>query len=84
MEPNTPNTEEVTLEDFPHLFTKQKCEDAINILLLDGYTMIEACIDVCTTHNIDLEDLGKFLSKAHRAELLNDATRLNLIQKARQ
>jgi hypothetical protein len=73
--------ETISIEDFPNLFTKQRCEQEVEYYQSLGLSLVDSLLEISKKYQLEPEDMAKFLSKQMKAKLYDEAQRLNLLSK---
>lgn len=78
---NMPESNEVKKALDANFLTKEKFADDIEHLVLDtNMNYIDAIVEYCTTKGIELESVGKLVSKPLKEKLRYDADQLNYLK----
>ena len=79
--PTMPDTNEVKKALEAKFLNKDAFADAIEHLVLDtGMNYIDAIVEYCSKNNIEIESIGKLVSKPLKEKLRYDATVLNYLK----
>lgn len=63
------------------MLTKQKFTKMIEQVVKEkGLAYLEAVVYICDKNNIEVEDVGKFISPAIKTKIQGEATKLNMMQ----
>ena len=76
-----PDSNEVKKAMDANFLTKEKFAEDIEHLVLDtGMNYIDAIVEYCAVNNIELETIGKLVSKPLKEKLRVDADQLNYLK----
>ena len=76
-----PDSNEVKKAMNANFLTKEKFAEDIEHLVLDtGMNYIDAIVEYCTINNIEVETIGKLVSKPLKEKLRVDADHLNYLK----
>ena len=77
-----PNSNEVNKAMEDNFLSKDRFASEIESLVLKTkMNYIDAIVEYCTQHNIELENVGKLISKPLKEKLKYDAQELNFLKK---
>ena len=71
----------ITIQDFPKLFSKQRCETLLDSWVSGGGGVMDGCLHICKENNIDPSDIGKFIPKKYKELLRAEGERLHMLTK---
>ena len=77
--PNSDKVSEALNKKF--LNKEQFAEDVESLVLKTKMNYIDAIVEYCTTNNIEVESVGKLVSKPLKEKLRYDATELNYLKR---
>ena len=77
-----PNSNEISEALSSKFLSKEKfAEDIEALVLKTNMNYIDAIVEYCTTNNIEVESVGKLVSKPLKEKLRYDATELNYLKR---